>query len=174
MTRTVADAAALLTVLAAPDPDDPNYAEARKHPPVDYGKAVESSQGALQGARLGVLRTRFSGSPPAERAFAEAIQVLKQQGAVLVDPAELTPPHEYGEAELDVMLFELKADLEKYLATWAPGAAVKTLANVVAFNQQHHAEDRPQHPVDPAHICLHRTILRFDGAHLTPESPPRL
>lgn len=141
MTRTVADAAALLTVLAAPDPDDPNYAEVRKHPPVDYGKAVESSQGALQGARLGVLRTRFGGSPPAERAFAEAIQVLKQQGAVIVDPVELTPPHDYGEAELDVMLFELKADLEKYLATWAPGAAVKTLADVVAFNQRHRAEE---------------------------------
>jgi amidase len=68
---------------------------------------------------------------------------LKQRGAVLVDPVELTPPHDYGEAELAVMLFELKADLEKYLATWAPVAAVKTLADVVAFNQQHRAEELP-------------------------------
>lgn len=60
---------------------------------------------------------------------------------MLVDPVELTPPHDYGEAELAVMLFELKADLEKYLATWAPVAAVKTLADVVAFNQQHRAEE---------------------------------
>lgn len=143
MARTVADAAALLTVLAAPDPDDPNYAEVKQRPPVDYVRAVESSHGALKGARLGVLRTRLGSSPPAERAFAEALQILQKQGAVLVDPVELTPPRSYEEAELTGMLFELKADLEKYLATWAPGAAVKTLADVVAFNQQHRAEEMP-------------------------------
>jgi amidase len=135
MARTVADAAVLLAVLAVSDPDD----EATRRAP---GIAVESSgfldAGGLRGARIGVAREGFFGySEEADRLIEEAIAVLRHEGAEVVDPADIPQADTYREAELEVLLYEFKADLEVYLRTWMPNAGVRTLENVIAFNEQH-------------------------------------
>ncbi len=73
----------------------------------------------------------------------QALGALKGGGAVLVDPADIPHAEEYEQSELDVMLYELKADLNAYLAALGPKAPVKTLADVIAFNEAHSAEEMP-------------------------------
>ena len=126
MARTVADAAALLGVLAGRD----------------YSASLDPA--GLRGARIGVARKKFFGySPEADALVEAAIAVLKSQGAVIVDPADIPHAGEYDDSELIVLLYELKADLAAYLATWAPGARVKTLADVIAFNEANKAQEMP-------------------------------
>jgi amidase len=126
MTRTVADAAALLGVLAGRD----------------YSASLDP--GGLRGARIGVARKKVFGySPEADALVAAAIDVLRRQGAVIVDPADIPHLGEYDDAELTVLLYELKADLAAYLAAWAPTASVKTLADVIAFNEANKAREMP-------------------------------
>ena len=126
MARTVADAAALLGVLAGRD----------------YTASLDPA--GLRGARIGVARKKFFGySPEADVLVEAAIAVLKSQGAVIVDPADIPHAGEYDDSELIVLLYELKADLAAYLATWAPGARVKTLADVIAFNEANKAQEMP-------------------------------
>ena len=72
----------------------------------------------------------------------QAIVVLKRLGAEIVDPVDLAQPS-YNDAELRVLLYEMKADLPTYLATFAPGASIRTLADVIAFNRTHHAREMP-------------------------------
>ena len=118
MTRTVTDAAALLGVLAGRD----------------YSASLDPN--GLRGARIGVARKKVFGySPEADKLVEAAIDVLRRQGAVIVDPADIPHLGEYDDSELIVLLYELKADLASYLATWAPKARVKTLADVIAFNE---------------------------------------
>ncbi|HVV87128.1 MAG TPA: amidase [Kofleriaceae bacterium] len=143
MARTVADAAALLTVLAGADPDDP--ATTAAHParppaPVDYTKALDPQ--ALKGARLGVPRAGFFGvNRNVDALMKVALDQLAALGAVLVDPAELVVPPELADAELTVLAAELQTYLDRYLATRAGDAKVRTLADVIAFNQQHAREE---------------------------------
>ena len=73
--------------------------------------------------------------------FAEVLTALEKAGAVLVDPVVLPAIESIGDAELTVLLYELKADLNAYLAALGPTAAVKTLAEVIAFNQRHFATE---------------------------------
>ncbi len=139
MARTVADAAALLTAMAGADPDDPATRAARGKP-VDYVAALDPK--GLRGARIGVPRAKVFGiSPEADRVAEAAIAALKAAGAVIVDPADIPHQGEYDDAELEVLLTELKADLAAYLAAWAPGAPVRTLADVIAFDERHRAEE---------------------------------
>jgi amidase len=126
MARTVADAAVLLGALTARD----------------YSASLDPS--GLRGARIGVARKKFFGySPEADALVEAAIDVLRRQGAVIVDPADIPHAGEYDDSELTVLLYELKADLAAYLATWAPSARVKTLADVIAFNQANKATEMP-------------------------------
>ena len=126
MTRSVADAAVLLGVLAGKD----------------YGASLDPN--GLRGARIGVARKRVFGySPEADALVAAALDVLRRQGAVLVDPADIPHLGEYDDSELTVLLYELKADLATYLATWAPNAKVKTLSDVIAFNEANKAQEMP-------------------------------
>jgi amidase len=138
MTRTVTDAAKLLTVIAGPDPDDPATTapdKARPTAPEDYTKYLDAK--ALHGVRLGVPRKGFFGIAWAVDALMRgALADLKSAGAELVDPAELVAPPELGEAETEVLLFELKAYLNKYLAGRASDAHVHSLAEAIAFNKQ--------------------------------------
>ncbi len=120
MARTVADASALLSALSGHD----------------YSASLDPN--GLRGARIGVARKKFFGySPEADVLVEAAITVLKGQGAVLVDPADIPHGGEYDDSELIVLLYELKADLATYLAQWAPTAPVKSLADVIAFNDSH-------------------------------------
>ena len=69
--------------------------------------------------------------------------MLRRQGAVIVDPADIPHLGDYDDSELTVLLYELKADLASYLATWAPNARVKTLADVIAFNEANKTLEMP-------------------------------
>jgi amidase len=135
MGRTVADAAALLGVLAGVDPADDATAAAAGRVQPDYTSFLDS--GGLRGARLGVCRSHFTGySPATDALFEEALAALTHLGAVLVDPADIATAGQFDDSELTVLLYEFKADLNRYLAEWAPGAAVRTLADLIAFNER--------------------------------------
>jgi amidase len=135
MTRTVADAALLYAAMSGPDDGDAATSAA----PADRAPAstVALPDDALRGARLGVARSFFTGFDEADGLIEQAIVVCKRLGAEIVDPVDLAQPS-YNDAELRVLLYELKADLPKYLAAFASGAPVKTLADVIAFNRAHH------------------------------------
>src|SRR5256886_5156999 len=86
----------------------------------------------LKGARLGVCRSRFMGYSPATDALMEgAIDALKRMGAVIVDPADITTAGQFDDSEFAVLLYEFKADLNKYLGEWAPAAGAKPLEDLI-------------------------------------------
>ncbi|HEY0351760.1 MAG TPA: amidase [Gemmatimonadales bacterium] len=139
--RTVADAAVLLRALAGQDPRDPATASSRNIPK-DYTRFLNLM--GLRGARIGVARAKFFGySDAADRLAEAALEVLRREGAVLVDPANVPHAGEYDDAELEVLLYELKADLNTYLEGLGPAAPVKTLQDVIDFNQQHRDREMP-------------------------------
>jgi amidase len=134
MARTVADAAALLTAMAGVDPRDAATQAAQGHIEADYRKFLGMRD--LKGVRIGVARKKVTGySPHADRLFEQAIADLKKAGAEIVDPVDFGSVGEYDDDELEVLLYELKADLDKYLAD-RPDVAVRSLADVIAFNQK--------------------------------------
>jgi amidase len=139
MARTVTDAALLLAALAGSDPADPATQGAGAGP-FDFRPYLDRA--GLRGARIGVARRGFFGySDEADRVIAEALLVLKGEGAVVVDPADIPGAGEYDGAELEVLLYEFKADLNAYLAAWAPGAQVRTLKDVIVFNERELARE---------------------------------
>lgn len=134
MARSVADAAALLGALAGVDPADPATAASKGKAPADYTRFLDA--GGLKGARLGVVRAKaFGSSPAADRVLEAALAALKAQGAVIVDPVEVPHLGEYDDAEQEVLLTELKADLADYLKAWAPGAPFRTLEELIGWNR---------------------------------------
>jgi amidase len=132
MARTVADAAVLLSVLAGPDPRDPATANAQ---PQDYTKFLDGRR--LNGARIGVVRKMFGQNDAVNALIGKALAAMQAQGAVLVDPVEITNVQKVGEVELDLLLIELKAAMPKYLQEFAPGAPVRTLADIIEWNTRH-------------------------------------
>jgi amidase len=139
--RTVADAAILLGIMAGADPRDSATSKAGRHVQ-DYTKALDPA--GLRGKRIGVSRAKFFGySDVTDRLAEDALAVLRREGAVLVDPADVPHTGEYDDAELDVLLYELKADLKRYLDGLGAGAPVKTLQDVISFNEKHRDEEMP-------------------------------
>src|SRR6185295_173553 len=98
---------------------------------------------ALKGARIGVHRKAFGFHRDVDRLLEGGLRAMQGAGAVLVDPADIPHVGEYDESELLVLLYELKADLNAYLAALGPKAPVKSLADVIAFNQAHPREEMP-------------------------------
>lgn len=137
MARSVADAAALLAAMAGRDPADPATAGAPEAVP-DYLAALDP--GALRGARIGVLRKSMGFHPGVDAAMERAITAMREAGAVVVD-AEIATDGQWGEAQYEVLLHEFKAGLAEYLATTS--APVRTLADVIAFNEANAAREMP-------------------------------
>ncbi len=136
MARTVRDAAHLLTAMASVD--DRDVATTTNRPtdlPIDYAAGLDRS--VLKGARLGVLRGGFNLHPQLDPVFDAALATLRQAGAELIEPVILPSMNDFGEAELEVMLYEFKAGLNAYLASRGPDAPVKTLEELIAYNIAH-------------------------------------
>jgi amidase len=132
MTRTVRDAALLLSAMAGSDPADAATREADRHVG-DFAAGL--SDQSLRGKRIGVLR--FATGFGTKAAFEEALQTLRDEGAILVDIDKFEGRQEMGSNEFKVLLVELKADLNAYLATTPPSVRTRTLAEVIAFNKAH-------------------------------------
>ncbi len=141
MARTVADAAALLSALAGQDADDAATADPARKAASDYRTFLDPT--GLKGARIGVVRGLFGFLDSVDAAMVEALAALKRAGAELIDPVDLTAASKIGEPEGEVLHYEFKADLNAYLARLGPGAPVKTLADVIAFNEKHAKEEMP-------------------------------
>lgn len=127
MTRTVADAALLLGVLAGTDPRDPATSSCPALP--DYPATLDPA--GLKGARLGVVRNCFGFSETVDHLMEESLAALRHLGAELVDPLELANLGKYDDSELEVLLYEFKADLNSYLA------------ELIAFNETHAEQELP-------------------------------
>ena len=141
MARTVADAVALLTAMAGVDARDAATVEARDKLQ-DYTKFLDAN--GLQGARIGVVRANFGGrNDLASAVVEEALKVLAAKGAILIDPVELPNVAKYAQTEYEVLLYELKADISAYMAEFAPGAAIKTLKDIIDFNERNRAREMP-------------------------------
>jgi amidase len=141
MARGVADAALLLGALAGEDPRDQATRASRGQAQADYTRLLDPR--GLRGARLGVARKLGGFNPEVDALFDEAVAALKREGAEVVDPADIPHLREYDEAEYEVLLFEFKAGLNAYLAGLGPQARVRTLAEVIAFNERERAREMP-------------------------------
>ena len=135
MTRTVADAAALLGAMTGIDPSDSASAESDTTlVQQDFTRFLDPT--ALQGARIGVARNFLGWHPRIDLAMEAAFQTLRAQGADLVDTAGLPSHAALGNAEFQVMLYEFKAGLNAYFASLGDSAPVKSLAELIAFNER--------------------------------------
>jgi amidase len=132
MARSVEDAAILLTALAGSDPADPATAEADAHRH-DYAAALAGA--TLKGKRLGVLGYATGLTPETDAVFDAAVALLKAQGAEVIDLKDFKPAEGLGDHEETVLMTELKADLNAYLATTPAAVKTRTLAEVIAFNK---------------------------------------
>lgn len=140
MARTVRDAAILLGALAGSDPRDTATADADAKMQRDYTRFLDPN--GLQGARIGVARKYFGFSDSVDALMNRLIDEMKSAGAVIVDPADLESHGKFDESELLVLMYELKADLNAYLAS-RPDAHVHTLAHVIAFDEQNKEKEMP-------------------------------
>ena len=141
MARTVADAAALLGVISGPDEKDPATAASGVRNFMDYQEFLVPD--GLKGARIGVLRSKsFDFASKLDPILDGAVEALRKAGAEVVDPVELPHVDDVGDAEYEVLLYEFKADLESYFAS-RPGAAVRTLADLIAFNVKNADREMP-------------------------------
>ncbi len=142
LTRTVADAAILLGALAGADSRDAATQESLGHALPDYTRFLDPD--GLKGTRIGVPRAKFFGySDVTDRLAETAIEELKRQGAIIVDPADIPTAGQFDEAELEVLLYEFKADLNAYLTGLGPGAPVHSLTEIIAFNEANREREMP-------------------------------
>ncbi|MGP0019403.1 MAG: amidase [Candidatus Sulfotelmatobacter sp.] len=141
MCRTVRDAAILLGALTGVDGDDAATAASAGKAQSDYAQDCDPT--GLNGARIGVARKYFGFSEAVDALMEESLAVMKQQGATLVDPADIETFGKFDESELLVFLYELKADLNAYLARLGPGAPVRTLQDIIDFNDRNRQTEMP-------------------------------
>ena len=140
MTRTVRDAALVLGVIAGVDPRDPATAASEPRRVNDYTSFLDEN--GLNGVRVGVQRSAFGFNDAVDRLMTAAITLMQDRGATIVDPIDLRPSAAMRRAEREVMAYEFKAGLNAYLSN-LPDAEVGSLAELIAFNEEHAADEMP-------------------------------
>jgi amidase len=139
LARTVRDAAVLLGSMSGPDAADPASAAVGERFESDYVRFVDPD--GLRGARLGIARRFFAENAPLDSFLDQCVAVLKRAGAIVVDPADLPMHGAAAAAEQEVLLYEFKADLNAYLARLPGGFPVRSLADLIRFNDVHAAQE---------------------------------
>jgi amidase len=138
MARTVADAAAVLTVIAGYDPDDPATTPLRDRPATDYTRFLDAN--SLKGARIGVMRHSAGFHEKVDAVFEQALAALRAQGAILVDPADIPNADKLDTDEQVVLQYEFKDGINRYLST-RQGGGPRTLTDLIAYNSAHAAQE---------------------------------
>ncbi len=141
MARTVKDAAILLGILAGVDPEDKATAASQGKALSDYTKLLDPR--GLKGARIGVVRKYFGASDAVDAVMEQALADLKKQGATLVDPVVMETLGKIDDAEFTVLLYELKADLNRYLNRKGGSFPVHSLKEIIAFNERNKKTEMP-------------------------------
>jgi len=141
MCRTVKDAAILLGALTGADPEDAATAESASKSRDDYTQFLDAN--GLKGARIGVARKYFGFSDAVDALMEHSLDAMKKQGATLIDPADIDTFGKFDESELVVFMYELKADLNAYLARLGPGAPVRSLKDIIDFNERNREKEMP-------------------------------
>jgi amidase len=137
MARTVSDAAILLGALSGTDPDD----SATRARPIDYTCFLRPD--GLKDARIGVARNIFGFNEEVDRLMEACLETLKRLGATLIDPAVLPNAEKLGAFKGEVMLFEFKADLNAYLSKLGSEVRVRSLKQVIEFNERNREREMP-------------------------------
>ncbi len=140
MARCVADVATVLSVLAGYDPKDPATRETTNRKAKDYRTFLDP--GALNGARLGVARECFGQHEETDAVIEDAIRELEALGAKIVDPVRSSSLPFFGELELELFRYGLKASLNRYLVEH-PRARVRSLEELIRFNREHASQVMP-------------------------------
>jgi amidase len=139
MARTVRDAAILLGALTGIDPRDATTNSGGGKVYGDYTRFLDRR--GLKGARIGIARQYFNIGPTVTAVMQESIDLMRKEGAQIVDPADLSTFEAWRDTETTVLLYEFKSDLNRYLA--GRGGAVRSLADCIAFNRNHRSEEMP-------------------------------
>ncbi|HVS82674.1 MAG TPA: amidase [Pyrinomonadaceae bacterium] len=141
MCRSVTDAAILLGALAGADSrDDATNAGAGKSFS-DYTRFLDAN--GLKGARIGIHRKGFGFNDAVDKLMNDCIDIIRKRGAIIVDPADIPTQGKFDDSELEVLLYEFKADLNSYLASLGPRAPVKSLKEIIDFNEQYRDREMP-------------------------------
>jgi amidase len=141
MCRTVRDAAILLGALTGVDPHDLATAASQGKSLTNYAQFCDPN--GLKGARIGIARKYFGFNDAVDALMEQSLDAMKKQGATLVDPADIETFGKFDESELLVFMYELKADLNAYLARLGPNAPVHTLKDIIDFNDRNRQKEMP-------------------------------
>ena len=141
MARSVEDAATLLGLLTGTDQSDAATLGSAGKTNSDYIRFLDPN--GLKGARIGVARSFFGFHPVVDQLMNQAIQQMKELGALIIDPVEIKNLREIEAPEFEVLLYELKADLNKYLAGLRPDIPYRTLKDLIAFNEKNKDKEMP-------------------------------
>jgi amidase len=141
MARCVADAAALLGPLTGVDPRDTATGASRGKSATSYERYLDPA--GLKGARIGIVRELAGFNDMVDARFSEAVAAMRSAGATVTDPVSMPTAGKYGDAEGIVLDYEFKAGLNAYFASLGAGAPVKSLAELIAFNEREKAREMP-------------------------------
>ena len=156
MARTVTDAATLLTAIAGADPRDALSTE--KQPGLDYTTGLNAAE--LRGKRIGIMEGVRGRNEYADLLLDEAKEALESAGATVLEDEGIEFDQNMGQKSYEAMLYEFKDGLRKYFATLGPQAPVKSLADVIAFNEEH--QGRELHYFDQDIMLLAETKGSLD------------
>jgi amidase len=127
--------------LAGIDPLDKATNASRGKSFIDYTQFLDKD--GLRGMRLGVARKHFGFNERVDKLMNELLPEIKKLGAVLVDPADIPTTGKFDDSEFEVLLYEFKADLNAYLAGLGPQAPVRSIKDVIAFNEKNRVREMP-------------------------------
>ena len=142
MARTVKDAAILLAAMSSGiDPEDEATENKRRKAYTDYTQFLDAD--GLRGARIGVVRKYFGFHPGVDAVMEKSLEILKNKGAILIDPVEIDAIGKVDDSEMTVLLYELKADMKKYLEHRGGSTKMHSLEDLIEFNKTHSKEEMP-------------------------------
>jgi amidase len=141
MCRTVTDAAILLGALTGVDTRDDATKSSAGKSLTDYTKSLDAN--GLKGARIGVHRKGFGFNDAVDKLMNDCIDIIKRRGATVIDPADIPTAGKFDDSELEVLLYEFKADLNEYLRSLGARAPVKSLKEIIDFNEQYRDREMP-------------------------------